>query len=524
MSAPWKGFRPASSVVYLEFASFAAATGASSATSSFVAGDVQIYKDGSTTQRSSSAGITATTSFDSNTGLNHIAIDLSDNTDAGFYAAGHHYQVAVADVTIDSQTVRFWVGSFDIGPAQVDVRQYGGTAGTFSSGIPEVKVNNIAANAITAASIASDADTEIANSVWDALTSAHTVSGSFGEQFYAIRSNTAQAGASTTITLDASAVATDSYYNQTIIVITGGTGAGQSRMISGYVGSTKVATVTTAWATNPDNTSTFVIIPFGEVRVASNSGNLTANLIQVNGHAVTDTASGVLDVNAKNHGGTAQTGRDIGASVLLSAGAGTGQLDFTAGVVKSNLAQILGTALTETAGQIAAAFKKLFDVSTPVLTAQSVNQTGDAYARLGAPAGASTAADIAAVKSDSAAIKTQTDKLAFTVSNKVDANVLAFNGDATAAANIAKTTRAIARGTVSGSPSTTSIPTSAFSPAGAAADQFKGRIITFDADTATTALRGQSTDITASSNSATPTLTVTALTTAPSSGDTFSVT
>lgn len=83
--------------------------------------------------------------------------------------------------------------------------------------------------------------------------------------------------------------------------------------------------------------------------------------------------------------------------------------------------------------------------------------------------------------------------------------------------------RVVARGTVTTGGSTTSIPTSAFSPAGAAADQFKGRIVIFDADTATAALRGQATDITASSNSATPTLTVTALTTAPSSGDSFTV-
>lgn len=66
----------------------------------------------------------------------------------------------------------------------------------------------------------------------------------------------------------------------------------------------------------------------------------------------------------------------------------------------SNLVQILGTTLTETAGQIAAAFKKLFDVASPVLTATSVNQTGDNYARLGAPAGASVSADVAAVKTD----------------------------------------------------------------------------------------------------------------------------
>ena len=44
------------------------------------------------------------------------------------------------------------------------------------------------------------------------------------------------------------------------------------------------------------------------------------------------------------------------------------------------------------------------------------------------------------------------------------------------------------------------------------------------ADTTTTALRGQSTDITASSAASNPLLTFTALTTAPANGDTFSIT
>ena len=87
---------------------------------------------------------------------------------------------------------------------------------------------------------------------------------------------------------------------------------------------------------------------------------------------LTPGTAGTPDVNAKLIGGTAQTGRDIGASVLLSAGTGTGQLDFTSGVVKSNLAQILGTALTETAGQIAAAFKKFFDKAAPTGTINSI--------------------------------------------------------------------------------------------------------------------------------------------------------
>lgn len=78
---------------------------------------------------------------------------------------------------------------------------------------------------------------------------------------YYIRSNTAQAGAASTITLDAAASATDSFYNKGLLVILSGTGAGQARWITGYVGATKVATVDSAWLTNPDATSVFGIIP-----------------------------------------------------------------------------------------------------------------------------------------------------------------------------------------------------------------------------------------------------------------------
>ena len=100
---------------------------------------------------------------------------------------------------------------------------------------------------------------------------------------------------------------------------------------------------------------------------------LPANVTQLLGTAwLTPGVAGTPDVNAKLLGATAQTGRDIGASVLLSPGTGTGQVDMTSGVVKANLAQILGTALTETAGQLAAAFKKFFDKATPTGTINSI--------------------------------------------------------------------------------------------------------------------------------------------------------
>jgi hypothetical protein len=68
---------------------------------------------------------------------------------------------------------------------------------------------------------------------------------------------TAQAGAATAITLASTASAVNDYYNGLNVTLTGGTGSGQSRQVVGYVGATKVATVDSAWGTNPDVTSTY---------------------------------------------------------------------------------------------------------------------------------------------------------------------------------------------------------------------------------------------------------------------------
>jgi hypothetical protein len=87
-----------------------------------------------------------------------------------------------------------------------------------------------------------------------------------------IRSSTAQAGAASSITLDASAVATDRYYNGQHIQILSGTGAGQVRRIMHYVGSSKIAYVNVPWATNPDNTSVYLLTPFSQIIMSIGSG------------------------------------------------------------------------------------------------------------------------------------------------------------------------------------------------------------------------------------------------------------
>lgn len=103
------------STIRIPFSSFAAATGASSATTGNAVGDILIFKDGSTTERASTSGYTFTVDFDAKTGLNVVVIDLADNTTAGFFAGGAEYLVAVGDITIDSQTVRTWLARFTIG-------------------------------------------------------------------------------------------------------------------------------------------------------------------------------------------------------------------------------------------------------------------------------------------------------------------------------------------------------------------------------------------------------------------------
>jgi hypothetical protein len=76
-------------------------------------------------------------------------------------------------------------------------------------------------------------------------------------------SGTADSGSTTMIALNGG-VATTGWYGGQLVVITGGTGAGQSRTILEYTvtGAEKIATVTRDWVTAPDNTSTFVVYAF----------------------------------------------------------------------------------------------------------------------------------------------------------------------------------------------------------------------------------------------------------------------
>ena len=77
--------------------------------------------------------------------------------------------------------------------------------------------------------------------------------------------NTAQAGGASTITLNAADPAVGNAYAGYTIKIVSGTGAGQTRDVSGNIALTKVATVSVPWATIPNATSVYELYQPGNI-------------------------------------------------------------------------------------------------------------------------------------------------------------------------------------------------------------------------------------------------------------------
>jgi len=114
---------------------------------------------------------------------------------------------------------------------------------------------------------------------------------------------TAAGGSTANITLAGGSSAVDDYYKDLYILLTGGTGSGQSKKIISYNGTTKVAIVESAWSVVPVAASTTYALNLSNIFIAGNLNNqvpiqvpLTAAGLPYNGsYTITYT---VYDSNA----------------------------------------------------------------------------------------------------------------------------------------------------------------------------------------------------------------------------------
>lgn len=175
---------------------------------------------------------------------------------------------------------------------------------------------------------------------------------------------------------------------------------------------------------------------------------------------------------------------------------------------------------TQPTGFLAATFPTTVASTTNITAATGVVLSGVTHTGAVIPTvSAVTGLTAATVHSDLDDIQARLP--AALVGGRMDSTVSAIGNDTTALTAFKRAVLGNVIATVGAASSTTSIVTSSMTPAAAVTDQFKNRIVIFDKDTTTANLRGQAAQITAST--AAGVLTVSTLTTAPVSGDTFTV-
>jgi len=180
-------------------------------------GAIRIYKNASTTQRSSQAGITLDNNFDTadlGDGVQHVTVDTSDNTDAGFYAAGNDYFIILDTATIDGETVSAVLAMFSIENRTVNA-------------------DRVASDSTAAANLAAGANA--------------VISGAFSGT-----------PSTTTAATDLSGYAADALIGR-YVYVTSGTYKGQASLITDYVVAAATLTYETLPAGAPSSTDSFII-------------------------------------------------------------------------------------------------------------------------------------------------------------------------------------------------------------------------------------------------------------------------
>jgi len=402
-------------------------------------------------------------------------------------------------------------------PAALVTGRIDASVGAMAAGV--VTAAAVATGAIDADALAADAATEIRS----------------------LASGTADSGTTTTMVDAARTEADTDYWKGQLIAFTSGTLLGQTRLITAFNPATDTITFEPA-TTVAVATHTYEILPAGAVNVrqwleTTVATPTVAGVPEVDvthwlgTAAATPTVAGVPEVDVTHWRGTAAAAPTVAGvpaveTIDISA-AGQTDIRSAVGLATANLDTQLDA--LPTAAEVADAV--LDEDMTAHQTLGTLGQAiGDPVADTNTiykavvtdAAGATVGVDVVAVQADTDDIQARLPA-ALTAGGNIKADVLAISGATESADRIERSTLSIVTGTIGTGSTTTSIVASAVSPASAVNDQFKGRIMNFDKDTTTAALRGQSTDITAYTH-ATTTFTVTALTTAPVSGDTFTIT
>ncbi len=396
---------PADATVYVPFHTFSSDDPSASVTITGLAvTDIEIYKNGSVTQRASDNGYTLLDTdgidFDGITGLHGFSIDLSDNSDSGFYAAGSEYWVAVSSVTVDGATINFWAAVFSIertgGVANIltdteavlsDTEAAGAVLTDTEAILADTEASQTAESAILAdtegggaiASILADteasqtaetailADTESIDTDAEAILSdseavltdtegldtatiltdteailSDTEGLGVGSGLTPLASGTAQGGTASTIQLASGETFADDELNGNVVQLTGGTGAGQARVIFNYTSSTDTANITPNWTTTPDNTSIYEVIP-GSVNLSAvnNDANTAVSMYNSwNGLTGADMTLDSLTINGQMQ--ILANAGSVGALVVSNIGSNGPAVSLQANAGNANALDISG--------------------------------------------------------------------------------------------------------------------------------------------------------------------------------------
>ena len=475
--------------------------------------------------------------------LDGIQADTEDlQTQVGTAGAG------LTNINLPNQTMDI-VGNIT-GNLSGSVGSVTGAVGSVASG--GITAASIATDAIGAAELAADAITEIATGVWDRDATTNQTAGTFGEAL----GDPAATGESIRQLVgefDAAAAAGDpstaenimQYVKQIVNVLVGADGVTAFPAEAAPGSNVSLAEVISAIhadvtglagvamrGTDSAATATSLTTAQNDLNVITGAAGVIIDDSTANDTTMSDA---IWDEDATGHQNAGTFGESLGDPVAtgesirqlvgeFNAAAAAGD-PSTAESIMQYVKQIVNVLVGSdgiTAFPSEAAPGSNVSLAEVISAIHADTATTLNAAVIGNAQGADVATDVAAMidVNNRVDVGSWLGTVVTSGTGGPDVNVNAVADVVTSAVQLEQNLANCFTGVASGTPTTTTM----VSDVSIAVDnQFDGRIITFDDDTTTTNLQGQSTDITAGTASSN-TLTFTALTTAPVSGDSFVIT